>query len=164
MSVNEYWVHRMKAAQRDLIKICGGIERAAEIASLSKSAMGRFNSAIDPDIMPIPAVIALEADCGQPVVTTVLAALQGRRLTDPEQDRAASRGVISAFAAKQQASADTGTEVALGMADGVFTIAEIRAADRKAAAEMEALQNLRASFAHAIAAGGAKADLKLAGE
>lgn len=163
MSATETWFHRIKAAQRDLIRLCGGIERSAEVTSISKSHIGRMNNATDPEIMPIPAVIALETDCGRAVVTSVMAGINGRRLTDPEEDRKAASSILSAYAGKQRAVAELSMEVAQAMADGSFTPTEIAAADSKAARLQDAIADLRASFAGARAQGGVRAGLKLIG-
>jgi hypothetical protein len=159
----EAWFHRVKAAQRDLIRLCGGIERAAEISSISKSHIGRMNNAADPEIMPLPAIIALEADCGQPVVTAVMAGINGRRLTDPEDEKAAAGSILTAFSRMKAADADLTMEMANAMADGDFTPSEILAADRKAALLQDAAADLRASFAGAKARGGVKATLRVVG-
>src|SRR6185312_16646205 len=70
-AISDAWFYRLKAAQRDLIKMVGGIERAAEITSISKSHVGRWNNATDPDLMPINAALLLEAECGVPLITSV---------------------------------------------------------------------------------------------
>jgi hypothetical protein len=79
------WFHQLKAANRLLIKKNGGIEAAAETCSLSKSQVGRCNADSDTELLPIPAVLRLEAECGDPCVTRVMAGLHGCKLTDPEE-------------------------------------------------------------------------------
>lgn len=78
------WFHQLKAANRLLIKKNGGIEAAADVCSLSKSQVGRCNAGTDTELLPIPAVLRLEAECGDPCVTRVMAGLHGCKLTDPE--------------------------------------------------------------------------------
>lgn len=95
--ISNAWFHRIKAAQRDLIRLVGGIERAAEISSISKSHIGRMNNATDPELMPLHAVYALESECGVPVVTSAMAELNGRRLADPENERAAEQCVVVTY-------------------------------------------------------------------
>jgi hypothetical protein len=79
------WFHQLKAANRLLIKKNGGIEAASDICSLSKSQVGRCNADSDTELLPIPAVLRLEAECGDPCVTRVMAGLHGCKLTDPEE-------------------------------------------------------------------------------
>lgn len=164
MSANEAWFHRIKAAQRDLIKLCGGLDRSVEITSISRSHLGRMQNGADAEIMPIAAVLALEADCGQALVTGVMAGINGRRLTDPEEEKAISAGVMSTYADFTRESAELGVEMALGMADGDLSPSEITRADRKAARAQEKLADFRASLASGKAIGGAKAGLRLVGD
>lgn len=77
------WFYQLKAANRLLIKKNGGIEAAAEICSLSKSQIGRCNNDGDTELLPIPAQLRLEAECGDPCVTRVMAGLHGCKLSDP---------------------------------------------------------------------------------
>lgn len=79
------WFHQLKAANRLLIKKNGGIEASADVCSLSKSQVGRCNADSDTELLPIPAVLRLEAECGDPCVTRVMAGLHGCKLTDPEE-------------------------------------------------------------------------------
>lgn len=164
MSANEAWFHRVKSAQRDLIRLCGGIDRAAEITSVSTSHIGRMNNPKDAEIMPLAVVIALEADCGEAVVTAVMAALNGRRLSDPDEERRAGANIMISYADLKRAAADLDAELAVSMADGNFSPSELQRADRKAAAKQEALCNFRASLAAGKATGGARGGLKLVGE
>lgn len=100
------WFHRIKAAQRDLIRLAGGIDRASEISSVSPSHIGRMNNPRDTDLMPISVVYALESECGLPLVTSAMAELSGRRLTDPEGDRALEQSAILAYADMMQQAGD----------------------------------------------------------
>lgn len=116
--IPDSWFHRMKAATRDLVKACGGIVRAGEIALISKSEMSRMQSATDPALIGIAQVLALEADCGLPFVTTVVQRIESvreeiesynRDLADifPEAksngfDRAALRKVVNIRAKRRK--------------------------------------------------------------
>lgn len=161
MSGNEAWFHRIKAAQRDLIKLCGGLDRCVEITSISRSHLGRMQNAADAEIMPIAAVLALEADCGQALITSVMAGMNGRRLTDPEEEKAISACVMSTYAGMKREGAELDIEMALGMADGNLSPAELTRADRVAAKLQEKLTDFRASLASGKAIGGAKAGLRV---
>lgn len=161
MSANEAWFHRLKAAQRDLIRLCGGIERAAEISSVSISHVGRMNNPKDGEIMPIAVVIALEAECQQAPVTAVMANLNGRRLTDPEEERVAAANILSTYSDLKRSGADLDMEMALSMADGNFSPSELQRVDQAAARKQDSLSDLRAALAAGKATGGAKASLKI---
>ncbi|KAB2781246.1 hypothetical protein [Brucella anthropi] len=66
------WFYRLKGAQRELINKCGGIEQAAQICSYGKTSVGRWNVQTAPETMTIPALIMLEAYCGEPVLSRVI--------------------------------------------------------------------------------------------
>lgn len=91
MAISEAWFHRLKAATRDLVKVCGGVVRAGEISGYSKTEVGRWQSATDTDVIPIPAALALEADSGRAFVSSVMAELNGRRLGEPGRMRGRRR-------------------------------------------------------------------------
>lgn len=164
MSVSEAWFHRVKAAQRDLIRLAGGIERAADLTSISKSHIGRMNNATDGELMPLSAVVALEADTGQPLVTAVLAETNGRRLTDPEAERVADVSVLSMHAELMRQTAEIANGMAIAIADGRVTPAEAQTVDRLCANLQNATTDMRASLAMVKAKGGAAAGLRIVGE
>ena len=164
MSVSEAWFHRVKAAQRDLIKLAGSIERAAEITSISKSHIGRMNNPLDPELMPLSAVVALEADTGQLLVTAVMAEANGRRLTDPEADRVADVSIMARHAELMRQVAELANGMALAIADGRVTPSEAQKVDRIAADLQQATAELRTAFAGIKAVGGTAAALRIVGE
>jgi hypothetical protein len=84
--ISDQDLQRIKAATRDLVRGCGGLDRAAEIALLSRSELSRCQSPTAPSIISIPAAVALEAECGVPYVTQAMAAIQGRTLSGPDGD------------------------------------------------------------------------------
>lgn len=146
------WFYRLKAAQRDLVKRCGGVERAAEIASVSKSQMGRCNNDGDPDLMTIPVVLALQADCGLPLVTAAMAELQGRRLTDPAAGADGGNAAVQMLHAEAIVQAgELVSAGALAFADGRLTPAEAVSIDRAAARLDAAISDLRKALAAARA-------------
>ncbi len=157
------WFHRIKAAQRDLIRLCGGIERAAEISSISKSHIGRMNNATDPELMPLHAVCVLEGDCGVPVVTSAMAELNGRRLTDPDNLGSTGRDIFMAYSDMVGKAGELISGGAVAISDMHVTSAEATKMDRDAA-ELEArLAAFRASLASVKAMGGQKAGLSVVG-
>ena len=164
MSVSEAWFHRVKAAQRDLIKLAGSIERAAEITSISKSHIGRMNNPADPELMSIGAIMALEADTGQPLVTAVMAETNGRRLTDPEAERAADVSIMASHAELMRQMAELSNGMALAIADGRVTPSEAHKIDRIASQLQLATSVLRTATAAVKASGGTAAALRIVGE
>lgn len=81
--MNDPWHYQIKAAQRDLVTMAGGIERVAELTGYSKSVVGRWNSPGDPEHMPLTAVRRLESETDQPLITTIMAHETGRKLSEP---------------------------------------------------------------------------------
>lgn len=67
----------LKAAVAELIEQCGGLQRAAEIARVSRSQLFRYSNDSEDDAnthMPADIVAALERYSGHPAVTEWLAA------------------------------------------------------------------------------------------
>jgi hypothetical protein len=154
---------RIKAAQRDLIEDCGTMRRIEEKFGYSKSNIQRWGDAKYPDLMTIDAVRLLEADCGIPHVTMVMAEVTGRRLTDPDQEQAFAACVMQSHADLMRETAELAGKMALAFADGHMTPAEATAADRAAAQMEEAARQLRSALAVVKAAGGVKAGLRVVG-
>ncbi|RWD71624.1 phage regulatory CII family protein [Mesorhizobium sp.] len=154
MPLSEAWFFRIKSAQQDLIMRCGGIVRAAEKCSSSKTEVGRWNNQLDPDLMPLPAVLQLEEVCGVPVVTSAMAELNGRRLADPEAFGTANATMMAAHAEVVVQFGELIAKAAMAFSDGKLTPAELAGIDRGAAALERAVAELRKSAASARAAGG----------
>lgn len=145
------WFYRLKAAQRDLISRAGGIERSADIASLSKSQIGRFNNSGDPELMPLSAVLMLEAECAAPLVTQVMAELNGRRLADAEVGEAANACIMASHAEVVVQAGELMAKGAMAFADGRLTPSEAAGIDRQAASLEHAVSDLRRAAASARA-------------
>ncbi|MFD1328270.1 phage regulatory CII family protein [Mycoplana ramosa] len=156
-------MYRLKAAQRDLVEACGGVMRAAEKCGYSKSNVGRWFDPNDPTLMPLPAVITLEAECQRPFVTAVMAEANGRRLADPHQERAADVSVLTSHAEVMRQASELMNAMALAMEDGRITPAEATTVDRIASALDTASANLRSSLATVKARQGAAARLHVVG-
>lgn len=162
---SEAWFHRVKAAQRDLIKLVGGIERAAEISSVSTSQIGRMNNVRDTDLMTISVVYALESECGVPIVTQAMAELNGRRLSDPDAEQRANLDVIMASAEMMQRFGSLIATTGRAIADGFVTPTEAIPIDRELANIERVIPGFRQALAAIIASGGGKAELRVvAGE
>lgn len=153
MDITPAWFHRLKAAQRDLIRLCGGIERSSDITSMSKSHVGRWNNPTDVEIMSAPAALMLEADCGQPLFTAVMAGLNGRRLTDPDTDAARAGDLLSSHAEVVRTFAELMTQSAQSLADGNVSPSEAAAWDRALSQLEQAVAAGRKATASARATG-----------
>jgi hypothetical protein len=162
--MSDAFLYRVKAAQRDLIERCGGILRVEAISGFSKSQVGRWNNPSDPDLMPVGAVRALEADCRVALVTAVLAEANGRRLSDPDAERAADVCVMLSHAELMRQAAELANGMAVAIGDGQVTPAEAQTIDRLAAGLERAASDLRAALATIKARGGAAAGLRVVSE
>jgi hypothetical protein len=149
--ISDAWFYRIKSATRDLVKMCGGIERAGEIAMLSKTVMGRCQSAGDPDIISICAALALEAECGVAMVTTAMADLQGRRVIEASEDPAHAGRIFARNAEVMRAASELMAVGATAASDGKVTPAEAEQMDRAAAALDQTIEPLRQDLARARA-------------
>jgi len=145
---------RLKAAQRDLISACGGIERAAEICAYSKSTVGRWN-ADGPELMPLDAVMALEAECGRAEVTLAMAGLHGLRLAGEPEAAGVNECLMARHADTVTRAAELMTEGALAFSDAKVTPAEAARMDRAASALAAAVEEYRKTLASVRAEGGA---------
>jgi hypothetical protein len=125
---------QIKAACRQLVKIVGGIEPAASVTRVGKTALAEYGSPDHPAFMPVDVVADLEAEVGRTPVTDLLRTLASeyaapaaaRPMTAPEALRAASASLTAAagFARCLGEAADDGV-----ISDGELT-ALIREADR----------------------------------
>lgn len=154
---------RIKAAQRDLVEACGTYRRVEEKFSYSRSVIQRWADSKHPDLMPLDAIRRLEEDCGVPFVTSVMAEITGRRLTDPDQEREAAACVMQSHAELVGEFAELAGKMALAFADGHMTPAEATLADRAAASMEESARRLRNALAMVKAQGGVKAGLRVVG-
>ncbi|PRD42471.1 hypothetical protein C5748_16240 [Phyllobacterium phragmitis] len=147
--ISDAWFYRLKAAQRDLIKLAGQIERVAEITSISKSQVGRWNNTQDTDLIPLNAVLLLEAECGVPIVTAVMAELNGRRLADPDEAQKSTGTILARYAETVRQAGELMSAGAKAFADGKLTPAEAQQMDRVANDVERSLSDLRKLLAAA---------------
>jgi hypothetical protein len=146
--ISDSWFLRIKSATRDLVSACNGVIQAGEIALVSKSEVGRWQSPTDGTIIPLSAVLALESHCGRPFITTVMAELNGRRLSDELNEvDAPAACVMRSHATVMAKGADLHGAVAVAASDHVFTPTEAALADRKASDMINSLQDFRQSLA-----------------
>lgn len=132
---SDRWLLRLYAAQRDLIDEYGGCKRAVDKLSASKSQVGRWYGGADRDVIPLPLVLAMEGDCGRPIVTAVMAEFNGRALTG-ESEPGTRLSCLSALNAELvEITGRMMVETVRAKADGQVTPGEaqqLRALSRKA--------------------------------
>lgn len=151
--------NRLKAAQKDLVSRCGGIERSASVSGYSPSQMHRYSDTkASPDLMPLHVVALLEAECGVPYVTSAMAEINGHRLAAPEADGAQSasveRDVFACNTEVMRQVAALTMAVADALADGKLTPTEIDKISRQTAPVRDLLAKLDMALANGRAAGG----------
>lgn len=160
--VTEHFLLRLKAATRDAITACGGVERAGVITGLSKSQISRCQSVGQPDVIDLPAAMALEQDCGVPYITGVMAEAHGRRLSD-EVATAGAASVLDRYSTLMRHSADTAAQIAMALADHTITPAEAEQIDRTLSQQETAIREMRAACARIRAEGATAAGAPVAG-
>lgn len=145
--ISDSWFFQIKAATRDLVTRCGGVVRAGEIADVSKTEMSRWQNAGGDDIISLAAALALEAECGVPLVTAVMADLNGRRLTDEAAPGESASCLFRDHAELMRKSAEVASTMAEALADGTVTAAEAERVDGAARDLDAALDQMRKSLA-----------------
>ena len=156
--------YRLKAAQRDLIERSGGILRAEKITGYARSQVGRWHNPNDAAHMPIVVVRALEADTGQPLITAILAEVNGRQLAEPEEERRSDVELLTAHSDLMLFEAEIARNMAEAIADGRVSPAEATVIDRAVAKAAQGLEELRAALAEIKARGGEPVSLRVVGE
>lgn len=146
--------YRIKAAQRDLIAACGGIQRSAEIVDFSDAQVGRWNNGAQPDMMPVHVALALEGECGMPLVTSAMASLNNRRLADPDGAVEAANSVMRSYTDVVRQIGEVMTAAALHLSDGQITPAEANEQDKLMAQLERLVGDHRKSLAQVKAVGG----------
>lgn len=146
--ISDAWFFRVKAATRDLVARCGGVVRAGELAMVSKTEISRWQSVGEEGIITIPAALALEAECGAPLVTAVMADLHGRRLSDEVSDTSAASCLFRDHAELMRRSAEVQASMSEALADGTVTPAEAERVDRDLRGLDQSLDRMRGSLAN----------------
>ncbi|MGF9694723.1 hypothetical protein AAIH46_18025 [Rhizobium sp. 0TCS1.26] len=151
------WFHQLKAATRQLIKKNGGIEASADITSLSKSQIGRCHSDSDTELLPVPAQMRLEAECGEPVVTRVMAGLHGCKLTDPQATASDGACLMRESLELATRANEYQRNAAIAFSDLKVSPVEARKAIADLSAMMEKAADLGRLYAQVLASGKADA-------
>lgn len=63
----------IKLATKALVHACGGVERSALIAGVSKSTVSKWQNQSDPSTITAYAMMMLESDFGYPLVSSMIA-------------------------------------------------------------------------------------------
>ena len=111
----------LKAAVRDLVTAAGGANRAAELTRSDAPRLSRYGSPHEAMHAPLDVIADLEAEAGAPIVTAILADMQGFNLVP---QTAISKPDASISLSIGEAAKDFGamiSELAVALADGNLT-------------------------------------------
>ena len=147
--------YRIFGAQRDLIERCGGYKRVMELTGRSKSEVCRWQGGADQDFMSPLYVYVLERDCQYAPITTVMADANGRRLSEPGEERLSQVNVHRAYAERKRREAEVDGLYAAAMEDGDVSPTESELLIRAAQASDRAGGEFLGALAVAKAKGGA---------
>lgn len=115
----------LKAAVRRLTKGCGGQEAAAQVTRVDFQRIGRYGRPHEAQHAPVDVIADLEADSGEPMVTRVLADLQGYVLVPKPGARAVPVGIEHLGQVGREAG-DVIAGLSDALADGEVTAGECR--------------------------------------
>lgn len=148
------WLYRVKAATRDLIALCGALDRAATIADVSVSHLSRWQSTKSPDCITIPAALALQEDAGVHLVTEAMADVQGLRVMSAPGPHQPAADVMRLVGDLARETGELVMDTSIAVSDGSFSPTEAERTDRKLAEIDARLRPIRAATAAAKAQGG----------
>lgn len=114
------WFFRIKTATRALVRTIGTHEAAGMIAGISKTQMHRFADPSHPDLITLSAAMKLEAECGVPCVTEVMAAQLGNHLVRSDGSAPPSC-MVTAFGKLSDEFADVAGRVGEAIQDGAIS-------------------------------------------
>ena len=136
----------IKAAVRDLVALCGGAVRAA---GLTRTTLSRLSEAMSPAHMErfpaIDQVYDLELECGQPVVTRLMADALGFDLV-PREAVARPQSIHQHFAGIVVECGDVEARLAEALADGKVDEAERQTLIKEATQAIDRLVAFRTSL------------------
>lgn len=151
----------LKAYFRDLVTACGGPKRAAEITGGQASHISEAMAAHHPERWPrLDHVAMLEAECGQPILTAVLADRSGYALqaVSTVGAQGSPLGHLSRIVSEVR---DVECGILNAMQDGQLSAAERRDVRRQAQEAIAALNALCADLLDPAAQGGIARVVKL---
>lgn len=124
----------IRAATRKLISTVGGPVAAAGVTRGDHQNISRYGSA-HPDnaerFMPIDVVADLEAECEQPVLTSLLARMTGHMLVTVPQVSPSGSPLAAITAASLKETADVFVALGASLGDGRLSKAEAEAIARE---------------------------------
>lgn len=120
----------VKHAQKELVALCGGIDKVRTIVNYGRSTIGRWSDVGDPSLMPLAAIIPLQRHCHMPVVTMAMAAIENRLLTDPEECAGDTQCVFTVMAETIVASGALNSTYGTALADGKLSLGELTEIDK----------------------------------
>lgn len=114
------WFFRIKTATRALVKMIGTHEAAGVIAGVSKTQMHRWAHPSDADLITLTAAMKLEAECGMPCISEVMAAQLGHHLLS-NQGTTPPSCMVTAFAGIADEFGEVSGRVADAIQDGTMS-------------------------------------------
>lgn len=110
----------LKRGTRLLAKACGGQEAAGDICGRSGETVRRWGDPNVPETIPVYMIALLEAECGQPLLTRMLAEMSGHALK-PLKGEPVEGCIVTAHAEASLANAELHMTVLEAKRDGVIT-------------------------------------------
>lgn len=129
MSDHDEWHYHIKIAFQQLVKAVGigSLEAAGAISGVAPQTIHKYCT-ISPDtdgLPPLRVVMALEAACGRPIVTTVMARRTGHQLIDTGE-AAAQQCMTEAHAKLSRVHGELQSAYLVAQADGLLSANEIK--------------------------------------
>lgn len=136
--------YRMKAGAADLVRMAGGQARSGDIVGVSQQQVSKIVRRDDGAMFSLRAMLALEMDCGEPVLTRICAELQGFRLVrDDVLPGPLPANPYVALADLSAEYADAVSEFSRRTTDGVFSPADGAAMDRRLSELIDKAEDFR---------------------
>lgn len=135
----------VRAATRQLVKLCGGGNRAAAITRVGQQELSRYGNPHDDKtvFMPADVVADLEAECGEPVLTKTLAELSGHVLVPvPHATNNLEATLVRRVSDMLAEVSDVSGGVSRALDDGEISVSEARLLHREILEAMGALAAL----------------------
>lgn len=143
LPANDYLA--IKAATRDLVAMAGGPKRCEGITRGTASRFCEYGAPAIEACIGADQIADLEAECGQPVVTRVLAGLSGYDLV-PRHAAAQPATLHRMLAELISSGGNVDSFLADALADGKVTVPEAKKISDEARALIDKLQSLCAAL------------------
>lgn len=134
---------KLKRAFHLLVELAGGVSLAENVTRVRAAALSKFGSLSDEQFAPIDVVLDLERSVGSPVVTNLLAEMQGYRTARGPAASGAGAPGLEDLARLVRESADVTTAFAAAAIDGRFDPHEVREINREIEENIVALRDLQ---------------------